>query len=127
MSHKSGTRFREIVDRGRPDLSTDEVTTLANGRIYSAPQALANGLVDSVGTLDAAVEQLANRLGARQVRVVGYQRPGMARRNLFMRSAPAAPQAVGLPSEGALVEGGLRALLSRPGFHYLWWPGLGTP
>jgi len=132
-------RFREVVDHGRPSLSSEDVARLANGRIFSAPQALENGLVDRVGTLEDAVGDLARRIGAPQVRVVAYHRPDVARRNLYMSSYVSSPRAgpfagaasgAGLGQGdvlGSLAQTGLRALLARPGFHYLWWPGLGTP
>jgi protease-4 len=132
-------RFREVVERGRPALSSSDVERLANGRIYSAPQALENGLVDRVGTLDDAVGELARRIGAPQVRVVAYHRPDVARRNLYMRSyvssggarsvaAVSRTNELGSREALAAVAGsGLRGLLARPGFHYLWWPGLATP
>jgi protease-4 len=133
-------RFREVVERGRPGLSAEEVVRLANGSIYSAPQALENGLVDRVGSLNEAVDELARRVGASQVRVVAYQRPGVARRNIYMRSYvssqnggyAAAIGSGGLASAsrdalGSVAVSGLRGLLERPGFHYLWWPGLASP
>ena len=124
-------RFKEIVDLGRPGLTREEVDALANGRIYSAPQALESGLIDSIGTLDDAVKTLADRIGAPGVRVVAYDRGAATRRNLYMRSQPVAPRLAGTgalsantgpAASGAMVA--LEQILSRPGFHYLWWPGL---
>ena len=124
-------RFKEVVERGRPDLTPEQVDALANGRIYSARQARENGLVDSIGTLREAVRMLADRIGAPSVRVVAYHRPNVQRRNLYMRSRAAGGFGVtGRESPGgdvlpALTGGELvRELLGRPGFHYLWWPGL---
>ena len=96
------------------------MTELANGRIYSAPQALENGLVDSVGSMTDAVRSLASRVGANRVRVVAYHRTGAPRANLYMQ-APA----VADPLDAAAYRHALAPLLGRPGFHYLWWPGLG--
>lgn len=125
-------RFREIVDLGRPDLSTEEVAALANGMIYSAPQALANGLIDSVGNLEEAVDIVAAGMGAPEVQVVAYHRSRGGRRNLYMRSAAPSPARFGaavaaVGSEGlaeAWATATLQQILARPGFHYLWWPGL---
>ena len=41
--------FVEMVDAGRPDLDLAQVAALADGRIYTGDQALANGLVDEIG------------------------------------------------------------------------------
>ena len=126
-------RFREIVARGRPKLTAEQVTALANGRIYSAPQALANGLVDRMGTIEEAVGLIEGRLGLPYSRVVAYHRPSEQRRNLYARAMPGLPVramsampngSTGLISPEQLAALGLRDLLGRPGFHYLWWPGL---
>jgi protease-4 len=120
-------RFREIVVIGRPDLSSDQVATLADGRIFSAQQALANGLVDRIGTLEDAVGALEKRLGVRQSRVVTYHRPREIRRNLYTRATliPSISGAGGSEfSAEAWALKRLESILARPGFQYLWWPGL---
>jgi protease-4 len=128
-------RFRDIVAVGRPKLSLEEVTALANGRIYSAPQALENGLVDRIGTLAEAVGLIEDELGVSASRVVAYHRPNEQRRNIYARAMPGLPfrtlsemhsggaGAATIPAEGFAALG-LRDLMRRPGFHYLWWPGL---
>ena len=113
-------------------LSQPEVDRLANGRIYSAPQALANGLVDRVGTLEDAVGLLEDRLGVSESRVVAYHRPSERRRNIYARamggapfgSSATTPGQFGPSASGGLAADALSGLLQRPGFHYLWWPGL---
>ena len=126
-------RFRDIVAAGRPKLTGEEVTALANGQIYSAPQALANGLVDRIGTLEEAIGLLEADLGVSASRVVSYHRPNEQRRNIYARATPGLPfrtqsefgsaSAGGVSAEDLAVFG-LADLLRRPGFHYLWWPGL---
>jgi len=126
-------RFRDIVVLGRPELDREQVNVLANGRIYSAPQALENGLVDKIGTIEDAVGMIERQLGVSSSRVVAYHRPREQRRNLYTRAMPALPFSTGrgaaLGGQGAvnperLAMIGLEDLLRRPGFHYLWWPGL---
>jgi len=41
--------FVEMVDAGRPDLDLAQIEALADGRIYTGDQALANGLIDEIG------------------------------------------------------------------------------
>ncbi len=110
-------RFRTVVDRGRPKLARDQVDSLADGRIFSAPQALENGLVDRVGGIEDAVAALSARAGAGRAWVVSYHRPGEWRRNLYTRS----------PLEPPRAEGAASAVRPQrwlaPGFHYLWRPG----
>jgi len=119
-------RFQEIVVIGRPDLSAAEVAKLADGRIYSAPQALENGLIDQIGTLYDAVGVLEQRLGVEQSRVVTYHRRREIRRNLYTR-AMRSPSLGGGSAEFSAEAWALKRLeqiLARPGFQYLWWPGL---
>ncbi len=125
-------RFREIVGRGRPKLSQDQIATLASGQVFSARQALENGLVDSVGSIEDAVRELERRLGVSQSRVVSYHRPREIRRNLYTRSAAGSGFDGSLAgalggAEGALALQRLESHAFRPGFHYLWWPGVSWP
>ncbi|MGL4738291.1 MAG: signal peptide peptidase SppA [Cellulosilyticaceae bacterium] len=52
-------QFMEVVATGR-HMDQESVATLADGRIYSAKQALAHGLVDQIGTLDDAIALMQN-------------------------------------------------------------------
>ncbi|MEZ4280171.1 MAG: S49 family peptidase, partial [Myxococcota bacterium] len=122
-------RFREIVGRGRPKLSPEEIERLASGRVFSAKQALELGLVDRIGSLEAMVEDVERRIGAPQSRVVSYHRPREIRRNLHSRSAAGAFGVAGvLGGNGSpdrrLARQGWEQLLGVSGFAYLWWPGL---
>lgn len=122
-------RFRTIVERGRPDLTPARVRELADGRIYSAPQAVENGLVDRLGTLHDSVRELERRMSVREARVVGYHRPREVRRNLYSRASGSPPRMESDPLtawSGALTLERLEPILARPGFLYLWWPGLGN-
>lgn len=51
-------RFVKVVADGR-DMSEDDVRKLADGRIYDGSQAVENGLVDSIGDLEAAYKDMA--------------------------------------------------------------------
>jgi len=118
-------RFREIVARGRPKLAPEDVERLANGQIYGAREALEQGLVDRIGTLEDAVRILEVRLGVPQSRVVAYHRPREIRRNLYTKSAPAPRVADAGPlASGSVALLELERLFGSPGFHYVWWPGL---
>jgi len=56
-------RFVEVVDKGRPTLSTQQVRALATGDIYTAEQALENQLIDEVGYLDDAIDKAIEMAG----------------------------------------------------------------
>lgn len=57
-------QFVGIVAKGR-DMKTSEVKKLADGRIYTAKQALTNGLIDEIGTFEEAAADMktAYKLG----------------------------------------------------------------
>lgn len=115
-------RFREIVALGRPQLSTEQIARFSEGQIYSARQALANGLIDQIGTLEDAVVWLEKRLGSEQSRVVTYHRPRDIRRNLYTQAANFPSLGANAASTSAEVWAleQLEQVLARPGFQYLW-------
>ena len=107
-------RFREVVVEGRPELDAERVRVLADGRIYTAGQALENGLVDAVGYMPDAIDELKRRIQAPELRVVAFHRDREWRANLYSSTAPP-------PAKAGLAE---RLGVDRgPGFLYLWWPG----
>lgn len=110
-------RFLEVLRVGRPRLDAAAAARLADGRIYSARQALAAGLVDELGYLGDAVAELERRAGLSESRVVAYRRPREWSENLYSKSGTSTPR-VELPGGDPLA-----ALLPAPGFLYLWWPG----
>lgn len=56
-------RFVEVVDEGRPTLTTDRVKELANGDIYTADEALDVELINEVGYLDDAIDKAIEMAG----------------------------------------------------------------
>ena len=110
--------FVEVVRRGRPALTAETIARLADGRIYSARQAKEAGLVDDLGYLPEAVDELKRRVGVAEARVVVYHRPREWRENLYSASAAPEPRLLGeAPAR-------LAAALGGPAFLYLWSPGL---
>ncbi len=67
-------RFVEVVDEGRPNLDRDQVIRLADGRIYSAEQALDAGLVDELAGLDRAYEALAELCEVDSLQIIEQRR-----------------------------------------------------
>ncbi len=55
-------RFVGLVAEGR-DMSPEQVDTLAQGRVWSAPDALERGLLDGLGTLEDTIAAAAARAG----------------------------------------------------------------
>lgn len=55
--------FVRKVDAGRDGLDYDQVHAIAQGRVWTGEQALENGLVDALGGLDTAVEEMRELTG----------------------------------------------------------------
>ncbi len=116
-------RFLEVVAKGRPGLSAEKIKALADGRVYTGQEALANGLVDEVGTVYTAVDYLKTKTNHKKMNVVVYHRPQEWKPNIYASSAPPTPraaQAGPLPIDLGQMDDAL-----RPKFLYLWAPGLG--
>ena len=61
-------KFLEIVAEGR-DMSLEEVDALARGRVWGAEDALEQGLLDGLGSLEDAIEVAAARAELKEYRV----------------------------------------------------------
>lgn len=71
-------QFLSVITENRSELDRQAVEGLATGQIYTAEQAVANGLVDKIGFEEDAVEALKGRLNLEKARVIEYQyQPGL--------------------------------------------------
>jgi protease IV len=109
-------RFVTLIARSRK-ISDDRVRAFADGRIYTAEQAKALGLIDEIGYMDAVLAAARKAAGVEEARVVMYQRPKEYRANYYsVAPAPTPGLAASLQQLTAVVSG------SGPRFLYLWWP-----
>jgi protease-4 len=108
-------RFVEVVAAGRENLSAEEVGVLADGRIFSAPQALEAGLIDAIGGVDETFEKARMRAGVGSASVVSYHRPREYAGNVYTRAPAPRDALVDLWPDALVLEG--------PAFLYLWAPG----
>lgn len=76
-------RFVKIIVENRPGLDLAAVNILADGRIYTARQALENKLVDQIGYLDDVVEFIKSDLGIPDLTVNTYYRSGQYKSNIY--------------------------------------------
>ena len=69
-------RFKQVIRDGRPAYAADpaKLDALATGQIYTAAEAKENGLIDTIGYLDEAVEEAATRSGTTDYKVVRYKK-----------------------------------------------------
>jgi len=109
-------RFVRLVSESRK-ISEARVRQFADGRIYTAEQARALGLVDRIGYLDEAVAAARQAAGLTEARVIMYHRPREYRANVYSASLPPSGVENLLTQAAGLVGGGPGAR-----FLYLWWP-----
>jgi protease IV len=66
-------RFMRVVAAGR-GMDAERVRRLADGRIFTAESALAEGLIDEIGYWDDALRAMATVLDVADVKVIRYER-----------------------------------------------------
>ena len=112
------SQFVEVVCEGRPHLTHEDVVKLADGRVYSAGQALEAGLIDRVGTLREAVEAAKDRAKIDRAITVRYVRPLTWAPNVYAQS-PASRMGTNIN----IFNLNLPFLWTkRPTFLYIWHP-----
>jgi protease-4 len=106
-------RFVALVARERK-IDEARVRQFADGRVYTAAEALSLGLVDRVGYLDEAIAMAKEAAGLTEAKVVAYRRPSQYRATIYSAAEPPAPP--------ASVADLARVVLAGPRLLYLWWP-----
>ncbi len=114
-------RFLEVIEKGRPKLTKAKIRQLADGRIYSAPQAKNAGLIDEIGYLDDAIELAKQQAGVKEATVIMYQRTGGYHPNIYAQGPSGAANSSWMipkldPVSLATILGG------TPAFMYMWLP-----
>lgn len=109
-------RFIDVIVEGRKPLPRDTVVKLADGRIYTAGQALDHKLIDRVGYLDSTLDGLKKSLNLDKVSVIMYHRPGTYRGTIYSEAGGNTTVVNILPQDlESLMPRGLQ-------FMYLWAP-----
>jgi protease-4 len=99
----------------RRKLSQPAATGLADGRVYTAQQALAHRLIDQIGYMPDALEVARRAAGVSEARVVVYKRPRDYRATYYARADSDAGALAAVSQLTALAAAG-------PKFLYVWWP-----
>ncbi|MDO8127413.1 MAG: signal peptide peptidase SppA [Candidatus Brocadiales bacterium] len=111
--HDMYERFVSVVAAGR-NMPIEKVKTLADGRIYTAQQALEDGLVDKLGYLSDAIEQAKELAGLDEALVITYEKK-WSLSDLFKIAQGITP-----PNVRRLFEW---PEMDTPRLMYLWLPG----
>jgi protease-4 len=103
----------KVVERRK--IPTAAATALADGRIYTAEQALGHRLVDQIGYVADALQVARRAAGLDEARVIVYKRPRQYRATYYATAETEAGSFATLSQLAGLVGAGPKLL-------YLWWP-----
>ncbi len=118
MVGKMHEQFIDVVVAGRPKLTREQILTLADGRVYTAQQALDAGLIDRIANMRESVDLAKQKSGAKSIRLVAYRRPLGYKPNYYAHAPAAGSGDVNLIHLD--LPEWLRA--ATPQFMYLWMP-----
>ncbi|HPW17341.1 MAG TPA: signal peptide peptidase SppA [Candidatus Aminicenantes bacterium] len=109
--------FLAVVAKGRRGkVSADDLRRIADGRVYTAPQALKLGLIDAVGYFDDAFAKARGLAGLTSAKLVSYTYFPKTKSSIY-----AGPPGGDIPLfDAKVVESMLGSL--KAGFYYLWLP-----
>ena len=109
--------YRQFVAKvvERRQISPAVAATLADGRIYTAEQALSHKLVDRIGYVPDALEVARRAAGLTEARVIVYKRPREYRATYYARSETDASVFASVSQLTGMAGAGPRLL-------YLWMP-----
>ncbi len=113
-------RFVGIVAENRPGLDVNAVRALADGRVYTAQQAKANGLIDDVKYLDQVIDLAKAQAGMKDAAVVMYKRPNSYRGNIYAQSD--SPEAKTSMTGDLFGLGSMVQEFKEPAIQYMWKP-----
>ncbi len=112
-------RFLDVVQTGRGNkIILSELQTLADGRIYTADQALKSKLIDRICYLDETIAAIKEAKGLKEARVVSYYRPGSHIGSIYSGAANDSGSLLSLLNMNSVGFD----LLNSSNFLYLWQP-----
>ena len=110
-------RFVGVIVDGRRPITREAVEKLADGRIYTADQALELQLVDRIGYLDETILGMKKDLNLARARVIVYYRPDGYKSTIYsgLQTPPLQLNLLSINGQEMLAPPGVR-------FLYLWLP-----
>ncbi|MEK6759783.1 MAG: signal peptide peptidase SppA [Deltaproteobacteria bacterium] len=110
-------RFLEVILDGRKSLKRDELERLADGRVFSAKQALDSKLIDSIGYMEDAIDSAKQLAGIKEATVITYSQPRAYKNNIYS-ALQEGPAQVNLLN----IDAGLFTERLGMSFMYVWMP-----
>lgn len=119
--------FLDVVQAGRPRLDREVIRELADGRIYTAQQALEHGLADEIGYVDDAFTAAQRKAGLSDAALVAYKSRYGYRGHYYAKAPSGLPrQTTNNTTQINLLNLdlgiGQSAWQNGGPFHYLWMP-----
>jgi len=78
--------FLSVIEQGRPGISRSELKAIADGRVFTAQQALKAKLIDEIAYLDTTLEMVKKQAGLEEARLVTYHRPAAYKNNIYSQA-----------------------------------------
>ena len=108
--------FVDRVASSRKQLSKDEILELADGRVYTAKQALEAKLIDEIGYFEDAVSAAKKKANLTAASIVAYEWAWNHKYDVYSMMNPKGPVDINLLK----IDLATLDSLGRPGFYYLW-------
>jgi len=119
-------KFLNVCAAGRPKLAKEKLRELADGRIYTADDALRVGLIDRIEYMEDLVKRIEDKQGG-SMTIVTYGFGYSEGSSLYLAGTPVqtprAESPAAMPSKLSVELPGTQQRMA-PGFYYLWAPGL---
>ena len=114
-------QFKTVVLAGRGSRLTQPMSVIANGKAYTAGDALKLGLVDQIGYLADAYAYAGTKAGLKNMTVVRYEEPSTLIEMLTSKSTlPPVSASGGVQINGIQIDANHIGDLLRPRLLYLW-------
>ena len=111
-------RFLDVIAEGRIGLARKDLEEIADGRIYTAEQALALKLIDGTGYLDDSIELAKELAGVEKATIITYAQPDAYKNNVY-----SALQGMRAPEINLVnIDTGPLSMGMGVHFMYLWMP-----
>lgn len=127
MNDSMHERFIEVIEEGRPKLTSEKIRELADGRVYNARQAMELGLIDGICYMEEAFDLVKREAGLDDADLVTYKLPGDYLGHYYAASPAVVPSAKMQGTQNQLnlmnINLNLPNLFAAEGpFYYMWMP-----
>lgn len=89
-------RFLYVIMEGRKGISESDLRNIADGRVYTAEQALNLKLIDGIGYMDDAINLAQERTGIEEARIITYANPKAYKNNIYSTADGKTPSAINI-------------------------------